>query len=208
VTSIEWLEPPAFAAARVEWLPGRPDAALGPAGARAREEHRALFPERAGELSLGTARLRCRAGAAELELSVPTAALRVRPLPAEGRPPDFSGVVGELSIERRADPTRIALGSSLRVALRLRGPGNLWDAPDPLPEDALSGAAELFRLSPEQELQRGERLLASVLFRYDLVPRSPGPLLLPALRIPYFDPRTGRYEAAQAPALRVEVLAK
>ena len=100
-------------------------------------------------------------------------------------------VVGELSIERRADPTRIALGSSLRVALRLRGPGNLWDAPDPLPEDALSGAAELFRLSPEQELQRGERLLASVLFRYDVVPRRPGPLLLPPLRIPALRPTRG-----------------
>ena len=56
VRTVEWLEPPAFPGLRAERLPGRAEAGrITRDGVtyRVREEHRALFPEHAGELAIG-----------------------------------------------------------------------------------------------------------------------------------------------------------
>lgn len=208
VRDVEWLVPPAFPGLRWERLPGRPDAAgLNRDGVeyRVREEHRAIFPERPGRIALPEASLRCSAAWQVLDVLVSDVELRARELPAEGRPPGFAGLVGAVGVERRLHPSGGPVGKSLRLSVRLSGAGNLWDAPDPLPAAPALGRVEIFRLDPEQEIQRGERLFASRLFRYDLVPREAGFFRVPELRVPYFDPETGAYAVAVVPELDVDV---
>lgn len=205
---VEWLVPPTLPGLRWERLPGLPDAGRvtrDGVGYRVREEHRAIFPERAGEIRLAEASLRCTAAWEVRDVLVPTVSLHVRELPAGGRPPHFAGLVGALRVAQQVHPGAAAVGESLRLSVRMRGSGNLWDAGDPLAGRQALGSAELIRLEPEQDLQRGEALGVGRLFRYDLVPREPGALHVPELRVPYFDPATGEYAVAVAAPLVVDV---
>ena len=208
VQAVEWLEPPAFPGLRAERLPGRPEAGRATRYGveyRIREEHRALFPEHAGELAIGPARLRCRAAQEVLDTSVPAAALRVRELPAAGRPTHFGGLVGPVALSLRAFPRSLALGASVHVELGLQGGGNLWDAPDPRPDDMAFGDAEVFRQRPELELERGTSLFVRRRFAYDVVPHREGVLALPELRVAYFDPIAERYAEARVAGVEVAV---
>jgi hypothetical protein len=200
VRAVEWLEQPAFPGFRAERLPGRPELdRLTRHGVeyRVREEHRALFPERAGEFAIQPASLRCWAAQEVLDASVPMATLHVRELPTAGRPADFAGLVGPVALSFRIEPRSVPLGASVSIELALQGGGNLWDVPDPLPEGTALGDAELFRRRPELELERGTSLFVRRRFAYDVVPRREGVLVVPDVRVSYFDPVAERYAEAR-----------
>ena len=208
-TQVEWLEPPTFPGFRAEWLPGQPE--LGGvrfAGAEyvARVEERALFPERVGELEIAGARLRCVAfGGKALETRSAGTSVRILELPEAGRPADFGGLVGALSIEVSARPDQLALGGSTRLEVSLRGSGNLWDARDPLASAPGLEGIELFPARPRLELEPGVQLAVRRIFAYDAVPSREGRLVIPALRIPWFDPEQRSYRFAASPELALQV---
>jgi hypothetical protein len=178
----------------------------------ARVEERALFAERSGELVIAETRLRCALSVGlPLLASAPATRVRVMSLPEEGRPPDFSGLVGTLAVELAAWPRQLALGGSTRLEVTLRGDANLWDARDPLtggphrtdgPE--LAGV-EIFPARPRLELEPGIQLSVRRQFAYQVVPAREGRVEIPELRVPYFDPEQRRYQVATSPALALEV---
>jgi len=208
-TGVDWLEPPSFPGFRAEWLPGQPD--LG--GVRldgveyiGRVEERALFPERSGELVIAGAGLRCTVSSGPpLEVRATPTRVRVMALPEEGRPPGFSGLVGALGVEVAARPSQLALGGSTRLEVTLRGDTNLWDARDPLAGAPGLEDLELFPARPRLELEPGIQLSVRRRFVHDAVPRREGRQVIPALRVPYFDPGQRRYEVATSRALVLEV---
>jgi hypothetical protein len=209
VTAVDWIEPPSFSGFRAEWLPGRPSlepALQGGLRYRAREERRALFPERPGELRVEHAGLRCRvatdAGERTFTASVPAAALRAIAPPEEERPPDFAGLIGPIALQMIVTPQEVSLGKSVRVAIMLRGNGNLWDAPDPL---ATIDGAEVFPRRPGLTLETGTRLSVKRHFSYDVVPLRVGTLVIPAVRVVYFDPGARRFATAVTDTVRVAV---
>jgi hypothetical protein len=209
VTAVEWIEPPSFPGFRAEWLPGRPSTeptVQGGVRYRAREERRALFPERPGALRVEAAGLRCRvatdAGERTFTASVPAAALRAVAPPAEERPPDFAGLIGRIALQTIVTPREVLLGQSVRVAVMLRGSGNLWDAPDPL---AAIDDADVFPRRPQLTLETGTRLSVKRHFSYDVVPLRVGTLVIPAIRVPYFDPRAGHFATAVTDPVHVTV---
>ena len=208
-TGVDWLEPPSFPGFRVEWLPGQPDlggVTLGGVEYIARVEERALFPERAGELVIPGARLRCTVSSGPpLETSASSTRVPVMALPEEGRPPGFSGLVGALAVEVAARPSRLALGGSTRLEVILRGDANLWDARDPLAGAPGLEGLELFPARPRLELEPGVQLAVRREFVHDAVPSREGRLVIPELRVPYFDPEQRRYQLAISPALVLEV---
>ena len=132
------------------------------------------------------------------------ATLEVLPLPTEGRPSDFAGLVGEFSIEAQAAPTSVAVGDPIELSVTIRGPEPLTrlDAPD-LTQDA--GFSELFKTSPDgwrrQPItQRGmRRFTTTIRARTDKVTE------IPAIRLPYFDARVGAYRDALSEPIPLEV---
>jgi hypothetical protein len=208
-TSVDWVEPPSFPGFRVEWLPGQPE--LGGVKLEgvewlARVEERALFPERAGELVIAPKGLRCAvSGGAPALADVPASRVTVHALPEANRPADFSGLVGAVSLEITARPSRLALGASARVEVTLRGDANLWDARDPLADLGGLAGAERFPSRPRLALEPGVRLSVRRSFAHDVVPGREGRLVIPELRVPYFDPEARRYAVATSPELVLEV---
>jgi hypothetical protein len=207
--SITGIEPPSFPSIRSERLPGSPERGqVGGEGARHRlqEERFALFPERTGQHVLRAPELRCTAagGAEAFRVRVPDAQLRVEPPPAAGRPEGFDGLVGPLSLGVTVTPREMRVGESVRVATMLRGAGNLWDAVPPFDSTSFGGA-EVFALRPRLALERGHVLHVRRHYGYDVVPGEAGLLIVPPVRVPYFDPESGSYAVATSEPVVVRV---
>jgi hypothetical protein len=94
------------------------------------EERRALFPTRSGELEIPPASLRCTLasdhGELEVSVAVPATRVHVLPLPEQGRPSGFAGVVGRLVVTSRIEPAQIELGGSASLTVLVEGRANLW----------------------------------------------------------------------------------
>lgn len=207
VREVRWLRAPSFPSLRSEWLPGR---AVDPRIAGVvdaflvSEDRRALFPVRAGTIEIPPAVLGCRlASGAELEVAAAGATLVAVPPPEAARPADFAGVVGPVEVRAHVSTRRLQLGETLRLAVVLVGAGNLWAAAAPL--DPGGPELDAYPEAPELQLESGERLRVRRTFVWELVPRRAGPFALPAPRVPWLDPATGRYAVAEGPALQVTV---
>lgn len=148
---------------------------------------RLLRPLAAGRLSL--------AGGIELHqtfLPAPPLALRVRSLPAGGRPAAFTGAVGAVALELRAD------GSGTReVGVTLRGNAPL-DA-FPLPEPRLGRKERLIALGETLSGEAGE--VRQRRFRYLYLPGE-GRRGRLAFTLAVFDPASQRYQLLEAELLR------
>jgi len=123
----------------------------------------------------------------------------VLPLPEEGRPADFSGAVGEFSIESTATPHSPAVGDIVVWTLRLNGSGRLNGATFAAPEPD----ASIFRVYQGDAPEPEDGTVAATAMR--IVPLSPGDCALPAAKFAFFNPSTGQYEVAetQGPVLHV-----
>ena len=202
VARAEWDEPASVDGAWLEWLPDR----NGPAGDR--EIRRAIFPMRDGEIRIPTSHLRCFEPAKTAtesiptEVAVPGATLRVAPLPRSGRPAGVFGTIGPVSLHAVAVPQEIALGETIRVALMVRGEGDLRNLADPLPD---LESFEVFRRPPELTLEAGSQLSLVRHFAYDVVPNRAGSLVLPAIRVSYYDPARGRFDSVATEPISVRV---
>ncbi|MEW6071705.1 MAG: hypothetical protein AB1726_03795 [Planctomycetota bacterium] len=104
--------------------------------------------------------------------------LRIQPLPEEGRPPEFTGVVGRFSVAASARPRELAAGESLELELAFAGE-------DGLDRLALSWlAVDGFHV--EGMIAAGDRRRRTI--TCGLSPRSEAVHAVPALSFAYFDP--------------------
>ena len=130
-------------------------------------------------------------------LVAPAKTIEVRPLPEEGRPPDFSGAVGSFTLEARLDRARVAAGEAVQLEVTVRGEGNLSTASPPtvtLPPDVQAFDPVEKRQGP------GFRT-----WDVPIVPRAPGRVQVGPVRFAYFDPAAGEYRVATVPPLPLEV---
>jgi hypothetical protein len=135
---------------------------------------------------------------AKPELKIPNC----EPLPAQGRPDDFTGAVGNVSISVDASPTKVRVGDPIELTLDLRGQGPIetFAAPN------LAAQAELtnsFRV-PSETLAgsvSGKRKRFTQVIRA----KRPDVTQVPPIRYPYFDPTTGSYQVATSSAIPLRV---
>jgi hypothetical protein len=208
VTSLEWETPLSFPTFRTEWLPGVSGSDRAEQDGETYLvflERRALFAAHPGRLRVPSASLRCASSEGSEIAVVPALTLPVSELPAEGRPPEFSGLLGPVTLRTLVSSERLVLGGSLRLSVVAEADTNLWSMPSPRPALAAVADLEVFERPPELARDAGRSLVLRRYFGFDLVPRKAGALQLPELRVPYFDPATGRYAEAVAalPLLRV-----
>src|SRR3989441_545713 len=122
-------------------------------------------------------------------------AITVLPLPPAPAPPGTDVVGQALTLDLHVDPATTRVGEPVEAAVAINGVGNvaLW------PEPALKWPAG-FRGYPAQTEGRiaaqGGRGARSQTFPFLAVPDSSGNFVLPAVRYPYFDAGTGKYETA------------
>jgi hypothetical protein len=130
--------------------------------------------------------------------------VEIKPLPVEGKPADFSGLVGNFLIMATASQSRVPVGETVTLEIKLVG-----DAPlNGIKLPPLQG--EGFRVYDDQPVTTAKieasKIEASAIFKRAIVPQSPGTLTLPPTSFSYFDPSIGSYQTIQSQPVVLEVV--
>lgn len=130
--------------------------------------------------------------------------IEVMPLPMEGRPQSFSGVVGEYEVGRSLNKREVAEGQGLMMDLSISGTGNIR-AISP-PEIPVPAGVDVFEPEINDSfLKAGPKFGGTRTFQYALVPRRAGELILPSQEFSWFDPAKGSYQQVELEALTLQV---
>jgi len=120
--------------------------------------------------------------------------LRVKELPKNNQPLDFSGAVGNFDFKVKIDNNHIKSGEPVNLSLQVSGTGNLklFDLPKLKAPEGLE-IYEPKRVEQVQTTFSGNRGL--VRDDYIIVPDNAGKYIIPGVRFVYFNPKTGQYES-------------
>jgi hypothetical protein len=129
----------------------------------------------------------------------------ISPLPEEGRPAAFSGLVGHMELSVSVSERRIALGESITQEVRISGTGQLSGMTLPMPEQdgfrVYDDAAEF-----SAHVNEG-RYRSVAVFRRALVPEQEGRLTIPPVELTVFDPDAEAYVTLRSDPISLDVLA-
>lgn len=125
--------------------------------------------------------------------------MRVLPLPKEGRPTDFSGLVGSFQIESKLEPTTVNSGESATLTVMLSGRGNVNRLPDlTMPEQT---HIKVYADRPSLDIRYNNKgMMGLKTMKWALVPEEQGTYQIPPLRVSYFDPESHKYEVIETPS--------
>ncbi len=129
--------------------------------------------------------------------------IEVKPLPAEGRPKEFSGAVGQFQFTAETPTTRVKTGEPVTMRLRITGEGNFDRVSAPVLTDPQGwqayDASESFE--PSNELKNS----GTKIFEMPVVPQVAHDQT-PQFAFVYFDPRAEKYvtQTSQPTPLVVE----
>ncbi|HTY94715.1 MAG TPA: BatD family protein [Steroidobacteraceae bacterium] len=127
----------------------------------------------------------------------------VLPLPAAGRPADFSGAVGQFEITGELAPRSGAVGDPLTFKLTVSGRGNLSRISSEVLHD--SPQWRTYRADSKVTADDESGLKGFKTFSQPVVPLQAGQLTLPGLSFSYFDPEAERYVTRQTAPIRVMI---
>ena len=172
---------------------------------------RALFPLTAGRYDIPPARLNyslplsasffSREESHQLRSEI--VPLVVVDPPQSGRPSDYNGAVGRLSLQAHVDSGLAKVGDPLVLTVRVMGDGNVSFFPRPavrVPWGQLVPAEERVQLDSSAAVVRGAKE-----FDWVITPAQSGEVEVPPIRYPFFNPYTERYELAITSPQRLSV---
>ena len=126
--------------------------------------------------------------------------LEVMPLPEEGRPADFTGLVGAYSLAVSAAPTEVKVGDPITLTIQVAGPAV---AGVTLPALESQLGVNDFKVPAEMAPGEGKGVLKT--FTQTIRARHAGVKEVPTLHLSYFNPHSGRYETASSRAVPLAV---
>ena len=190
------------------------------------EFKKALFPNAAGELTIGKASLITNVPVSEkrrrrrgnffldsflgnivrtkrIRLTSQPIKMTVLPLPTEGKPPNFSNGVGLYKIKGSLSKNIATVGESTTLTLEVTGKGNVRDVK--LPKINLDGF-KVYADKPQFTLHaQGDSIFGRKVFKMALVPQTQGLNTIAPIKLHYFNPQTKKYEVVSTQALQIQV---
>lgn len=128
--------------------------------------------------------------------------LNVLPLPNEGRPADFTGLVGSYSIAAQASPTEVNVGDPITLTIMVTGPQYLGNVTLP----PLQKNQELIRdFKVPDEMSPGEIKARKKVFTQTIRAQHAGVKAIPALDLSFFNTETQRYETSYTEPIPLQV---
>ncbi|MFV0338452.1 MAG: hypothetical protein ACK5LK_09460, partial [Chthoniobacterales bacterium] len=138
----------------------------------------------------------------ELKIRSNSAKLEVKPLPQEGRPADFSGAIGNFTMEGGVSPAQTKAGEPITLSYTIRGSGNFANVGAPKLSDD-----EGWKVYPgKSDFTAGDVIGFQGTKRFDmtLVSRT-DQTTTPKAGFSYFDPTIEKYKTLEAAPLPVVV---
>lgn len=128
--------------------------------------------------------------------------IKVKPLPVEGRPSDFSGAVGQFEVHARVEEQNLPVNQPLSLKVRFEGAGNakLID----LPAMNLPAGLEQYDTKSESKFFKNGRSFKE--FEVLLIPRQEGDVTIPAMSVSMFDPKTSKYYTRKTEEIKLKIV--
>jgi len=139
----------------------------------------------------------------QIALSSEPGGVKILPLPAENRPTDFTGAVGQFELAAETAPRQTTAGDPVTLKLKISGTGNFDRVTAPAVEK--SAAWKTYKPSAKFEPGDSAGFSGTKNFEQALVPTQAGQLEIPALTFSYFDPAQKQYVTRMTPPVNVEV---
>lgn len=127
--------------------------------------------------------------------------IEVKPVPEEGRPDAYTGLVGRFSLSVSAEPTHVKVGDPIRLTMTVRGDGLLSRAERPDLE-SIPGF-EAFKV--DENLAPGSVEGDEIVFEQLVRARSEEVGEIPSIPLAYFNPELGRFEVSRSDPIPLEV---
>ncbi|HNQ82666.1 MAG TPA: BatD family protein [Bacteroidales bacterium] len=141
----------------------------------------------------------------EIKLESNPLTIDVTPLPASGKPLDFSGAVGSFTLSSEIDRNELKTNEALNLKVTITGKGNLElieALPLTFPPDF-----EVYDPRISNNLSKSTTgVSGSRVFEYLLIPRNPGEFQIRPAGFSYFDPSRQSYATLTTPAYGIKVL--
>lgn len=127
--------------------------------------------------------------------------IQVMPIPAEGRPADYSGAVGRFKMTASVTNEEVKENQPVTLKVRFEGRGNakLIDLP---PLD-LPPSLEYYDMTKNSQFFRDGQSYKE--FEVLLVPRKAGEVVIPAISVSAFDPGKGEYYQQASDPISLQV---
>ena len=130
--------------------------------------------------------------------------LTVKPLPAQGKPANFSGIVGILNLEASYSRQEVNYGDSLALRVKASGNCNL-EALDKIIKDGIPGFSVYETEKDMEERIENNQYKAQKEFEIILVPEKSGEINIDPIYLTYFNTESGTYEQAEISGATITV---
>jgi hypothetical protein len=139
----------------------------------------------------------------ELTLHTEGDVMKIKALPAQGRPAGFFGAVGKFDVTSEATTTTGSTGDPLTFKITVTGRGNF----DRVLTDGLPASAEWKSYKPSARFEAANRssTTGTKTFEQSIVPLKAGVQVIPSLRFSYFDPDAQSYVTKTTAPIAIEI---
>ncbi len=130
--------------------------------------------------------------------------IRVKPLPEQGRPSEFSGAVGRFTLSVDTDRRDTRVNDAVALKIRVEGQGNI----NTLARPSLPPLHDFKQYEPkvaEAMEAKGGTLVGEKTWDYVLIPLAPGRQEIPPVRFAFFDPQTAQYRVLESDRISLNV---
>jgi len=130
--------------------------------------------------------------------------IKVLPLPEQGKPKDFSGVVGRFTINSWVDKSSVKTNEAISFKVKIAGKGNIRT----LPEPNVVFPADFEKYPPkvtEKINRKSMSISGSKVYEYVLVPRVAGLQKIKPVELSIFDPISKTYKTLRTNEIVIKV---
>lgn len=117
--------------------------------------------------------------------------IKVKPLPTQGQPESFNGVVGNFKFNSSIDKNEVEVNEPVTLKINISGTGNIKLLE--LPEPKLPPGFEVYDPKSTESITRVNTIQGTKQIEYLIVPRLPGEKFIPPFEFSYFDPQSNKY---------------
>ncbi len=127
--------------------------------------------------------------------------VEILPLPSQGKPDSFHGLVGQFDISATSDKPRLKVGEALNVKVKIEGTGHAGS----LESLKVKWPDAFEQYEDKSQTKYHPNGTSERVFDFLLIPRQAGHFELPAIEISMFDPSSESYRVKASSPIIVDV---
>jgi len=130
--------------------------------------------------------------------------IQALPLPMEGKPKSFSGLVGQYTFDAKIDKTSLQVGEALTLLIKMRGNGK----PGAIPDPEMPDFSDFRSVPPETQLNK--TIVDGMVFtdrslKVFLYPKKKGEFKIAPIHFSWFDPAKKKYVEVSSKEFSIKV---